>query len=194
MARPEFALKRSILTQTIKKAYRKVKPKIPSRTLRQALRWEVTPRPRAFLEVPHYWAVYYHEGVRGPIRPRRSKYLVWFQKAKDDPRLNNGVGPVRGRDIRRLTKQQWEDGLRRNYLRRRRGLRPFMIVVRSKRGFRGVPFFNRAFSPAGFGSGGLIRDMEKIAIQEFDKYLKGLFKRAKLKPSKQVVIKDKVKL
>lgn len=178
MASPEFALKRTIVTRLTKRAYRRVKPLIPSRTLRKALFWEVTPRPRGFLEVPHYWAVYYHRGT-GIIAPVRAKYLVWYQRAIDDPRLNKGKGPERARFIKRLTKDQWEEGLRRNYLRRKKGLRPFMLVSKARKGLPGVPFYDAALGSFG-GSGGLLGEARKIGLQEFNKYIKKVFRDLKI--------------
>lgn len=76
------------------------------------------------LGVPHYWAVYIHQGY-GPFltrweagkdplpgQTRRPKWLVWFDNPADDPRLMTGY-PVRETDIVRLTKEQWRAVVRR---------------------------------------------------------------------------------
>ena len=59
--------------------------------------------------VPHYWAVYYHDGTDGfgPTGGRR--FLVWFPRnaLDNDPRLG-GQWPIRYSDWRRLTKEEFK--------------------------------------------------------------------------------------
>ena len=88
-------------------ARRQTRQVLQSRTLRRALacRLEKTgPRVRtARLSVPHYWAVYYHDGRR-PIRPRRGKFLVYFRNVEDDPRLGGATAsPERHAQTKRLS-------------------------------------------------------------------------------------------
>ena len=87
-------------------ARRQTRQLIQSRTLRRALacRLEKTgPRIRtARLSVPHYWAIYYHDG-RGPIRPRNGKFLVYFRNVEDDPRLGGATAsPERHAQTKKL--------------------------------------------------------------------------------------------
>lgn len=81
-----------------REAQRIVRRDIGSRTLSRALRCRLDPSPAgvtvARLAVPHYWAIYYHDG-RGPIRPRRKKFLVYFRSIEDDPRVSGTASPQR---------------------------------------------------------------------------------------------------
>lgn len=113
---------------------RKARPRIGSRTLRDALEFFVDDIneeiAEGMLNVPHFWAIYSHDGRRSfkhPLAP--NKKLVWYENRQDDPRLKNGHSPVNESDIRRLTPGEYREGLRRNRIRRRNGQQPFMIVV-----------------------------------------------------------------
>lgn len=79
-----------------------------------------TDRPGGKLYVPHYWALYVHEG-RGPFGAPSPHYpgrpatiLCWFKDPKDDPRLNDGKAPERMADVRRLTKDEFRDWVDKN--------------------------------------------------------------------------------
>jgi len=85
---------------------------LESRTLRRALTCRVDATGAtvdAILSVPHYWAVYYHDG-RGSITAKKGKFLVWFASIEDDPRVNTTGYPVRVTDRRklRLSKEQFK--------------------------------------------------------------------------------------
>lgn len=82
----------------------------------------------ADLTIPHYWAIYVHDG-RGPVRPVRRSWLVWFTNPRDDPRLRGGY-PVRESDIIRLTRDEFQQGLEENRARAAAGLPPYMIVTK----------------------------------------------------------------
>lgn len=119
-----FGLTRRLLTR----ARTAVRPLIPSETLREALEVHLDPfEPQGYLEIPHYWAIYVHDG-RGPFGPRRAKVLVWFTNPEDDPRLR--PPPVRYAQWRPLTKAEFQHGLQRNAEHRLLGLPPYMIVRR----------------------------------------------------------------
>jgi len=62
----------------------------------------------AAVEVPFYWAQYYHDG-RGPVRARPGHKIVYFVDPDDDPRINGAARnyPKRASDIKRLTKRQF---------------------------------------------------------------------------------------
>jgi hypothetical protein len=65
-------------------------PKIRSKTLRRYLRqYQAVHGRRGYLNVPQFWAWYYHDG-RGPASSPSGKYLVWFRNPKKDPRLAGG--------------------------------------------------------------------------------------------------------
>lgn len=105
-------LQRQMLEALVQAAARHARGAISSETLRQALRAEVLTDRTARLLVPHYWALYQHDG-RGVAFPRRSVFLVYFVDPKDDPRLEGGY-PVRLSDVRRLSKEEFQDGQQRN--------------------------------------------------------------------------------
>lgn len=74
-----------------------------SKTLANAMRVRIGPKAgHANVYIPHYFAVYVHDGVsapRSPPAPRRA--YVWFANPKDDPRLSGGVTPERFAQIKR---------------------------------------------------------------------------------------------
>lgn len=93
-------------------ALRMARKAIPSQTLKDALVFEKLTLDKARLFIPHYWALYQHDG-RGPVYPRRATVLVYYADPADDPRLVDGY-PVRMSDIRRLSYADWAEGWRRN--------------------------------------------------------------------------------
>jgi hypothetical protein len=107
-----LAIRKEMLEALVRAAARHVRGSIDSATLRQALRAEVVNAQTARLLIPHYWALYQHDG-RGVGFPRRSVFLVYFVDPNDDPRLEGGY-PVRLNDVRRLTKDEFRDGQQRN--------------------------------------------------------------------------------
>lgn len=119
-----------------------VRGMIPSRQLRAALELIIEENEgRAILFIPHYWAVFYHDG-RGKVRPQTAKKLVFFDNKNDDPRLRGGRYPETLAQVRRLTRNEYARGLRINRERRRRGQRPFMFVVDSVGPSSPNPFFD----------------------------------------------------
>lgn len=124
-----------------------VRTMIGSSTLRDAARLVIGPQlgpdgeASAAIVIPHYWAVYYHDG-RGGFAAPEGRFLVYFADADDDPRLDGGY-PVRAQDIVRLTRAQFYDGLARNRERAEAGEGPFMFVVRSVGPAGAHPFFDR---------------------------------------------------
>ncbi len=87
-------------------ARRDTRPRIESSTLRKALNCRLDSRPSplvalARLSVPHYWAVYYHDG-RGPVFPRKKKVLVYYRSIEDDPRVTGTTSPERFKDTKAL--------------------------------------------------------------------------------------------
>lgn len=143
MALNKEELMREILTAVGEAELSRVKQFIGSRTLREAIFLAVyASLDEAKLIVPHYWAVYYHDG-RGAISPTSASKLVFFdQPLENDPRLL-GAYPRRSSEIRRLTREEFEEGLQRNAERRAQGLGPFMFVVDAVGPSRPHPFFEQ---------------------------------------------------
>ncbi len=108
---------------------------LESGTLRRALNCRVDATGadvEAILSVPHYWAIYYHDG-RGEIRAKKGKVLVWFASIEDDPRVNASGHPIRVSDRKklRLSKTQF-----------RRLQKAGKLIVSTKSGpAKGKPFY-----------------------------------------------------
>lgn len=131
----EQFLQRS-LSLLLEEAYRRYLPRIPSRTLRNAMEIVLEADDlrdnEGALFIPHYWAEYLHDG-RGPVQPRQAKFIVFFRRPQDDPRLSRGY-PIRVSDVRRLTKSEFDQGLARNRRNAELGLPPHMYVLKDERG------------------------------------------------------------
>lgn len=113
-----------------------LKSVIPSKTLANAVtvRSRLKPRPGLAMNIPHYWAKYYHDGS-GPVSMPKGQYMVWFRDPKDDPRLKGGH-PVKKSDVRSLN-------ISRSHFTSL--VREGKLVVRASVGRRkGTPFIPRA--------------------------------------------------
>lgn len=147
----------------------RARPLIPSETLAEALRIVAGDEPSTvFLEIPHYWAVYVHDG-RGSFGPRRAEWLVWFRDKLMDPRTNFGTHyPIREADIQRLSKEQFQYGLELNRQARARGERVPMIVAKFQpRIMQGVPFFSDGLAEFSSEAAPLIKE-------EFESFLESV--------------------
>lgn len=160
------------------RALQRVRPLIESRTLREALRAQYIGR-RCFLGVPHYWAIYYHDG-RGPAYPRkRTRWLVWYPNPKNDPR-HRGIYPVRRKEIRSLRDvgYSWDDIMR--------DVRAGIAVIakvspRNEGRVAGHPFFKRGLT--GFfnrGSFDRVNLFRRLLRQEIPEAFERRTKRVKL--------------
>lgn len=115
--------------------------KVKSTQLRQALalkQYKTTKNQSQWaVYIPHYWAVYYHDGRR-PVKAKKGKRMVFFKNPKDDPR-HHGKYPERLKQKRslRLSKQEF------------RRLRPKMVIARKVKGTTGEFFFDNRFGMAG---------------------------------------------
>jgi len=119
-----------------------VRTMIGSSTLRAAASLIVDAQTgTATIFIPHYWAVYYHDGRAGFAAPG-GRVLVFFADPEDDPRLEAGY-PIREADIRRLTRDEFYAGLAENEARAFAGGEPFMFVVRSVGPAPAHPFFEQ---------------------------------------------------
>lgn len=104
--------KRRLARRLGQAALRKARPRVSrsSETLARSMQVNVFRLPgrlgtvQASVHIPHYWAVYVHDGRR-PFR--KGRYMVWWRNPKLDPRLQNGKSPRRARNVRRLTRDQF---------------------------------------------------------------------------------------
>ncbi len=163
--------KKRLVTKMAENAAHKAFFLIPSKTLREAMTVEfvsddgITTEGR--LHIPHYWAVYLHDG-RGPVTQVNSSVLIWFENPKDDPRIKGGKKyPVAREDIQSMTsfRVAYEKGLRENNRRREQGLPPFMIVVKRAGPAKGDPFFAE-------GMKGFASEITPLVHREFDSWLR----------------------
>jgi hypothetical protein len=139
-----------ILRKSLEVAEQKAKGFCRSRQLRRAINRQIitisAEEAGGKLNVPHYWAIYYHEG-RQVIRPVSASMLVWFRNPNNDPRLKGGLSPVYRSDIRKLTKAEFQFWSEENRRARKRGAPvPMIVVKRSPRSgqpsWKGNPFFS----------------------------------------------------
>lgn len=93
-------------------ALQHVTPKIRSRTLQRAIRYERVTLRRGRLFIPHFWAIYQHDGRDG-VKVKNARSLVYFVNPADDPRLA-GRYPVKLSQIKKLTKEQFRAGMQKN--------------------------------------------------------------------------------
>lgn len=147
----------------------RAKKLIGSRTLKAAIRLIINEsEERADLFIPHYWAVWYHDG-RGRVSPVNARKLVFFDNKNNDPRIRGGRLPVTEAQVRRLTREQYREGLRINQERARRGQRPFMFVVDSVRKSRPRPFFRRLEEGAAKRADAIVFEVfERELLRELD--------------------------
>lgn len=122
------------------------------------------------LYIPHYWALYVHDG-RGPFGPRRAKvkYLCWFRDPKLDPRLDNGRSPQRYKDVKRLNREQFYFWLAKNREAQRAGMPVPMIVTR----FYPFPTYPKRFFDNDVG-GGMVafpQKAKRLIEGEFNKHV-----------------------
>jgi hypothetical protein len=115
--------------------------------LQKAVNYFVEPSGNiAWVQIPHYWAVFLNDGRSRITKGPESGWLVWFQHPTDDPRTAFGRRfPVRERHVRRLTKAQFRKGMEENRRRAALGREPFMIVVKTSGPTSGKKFMERAF-------------------------------------------------
>jgi hypothetical protein len=148
----------------------RAKASVGSMTLRRAMRLIIEEsEARANLFIPHFWAVYYHDG-HGSISPRNARKLVFFDDPNDDPRLNGGVSPERASSLRRLTKAQYIEGLVQNQRRAAAGGRPFMYVVDRVGPQSPKPFFNQLKNGAADRAAPVIlREFEAELLRQIDR-------------------------
>lgn len=160
---------RKILEELGTRELARAKRLIGSRTLKAAVRLIIDEsEQRADLFIPHYWAVWYHDG-RGRVSPVNARKLVFFDNKNNDPRIPGGRLPVTEQQVRRLTREQYREGLRINQERAARGQRPFMFVVDSVRRSRPRPFFKKLEQGAAMRADAVVRRIfERELLSDLD--------------------------
>lgn len=167
--------KLDLLDKLLRRADVVIRPRIPSTTLRSAMRQRIdlsnNRRAKGDLFIPHFWAVMVHDGTRS-FGPKAANFLVYFVNEADDPRKPT---PERAADVRRLTREEFQAGVAEN--RRLEQLNPgggpqqHMIVVKTPRGRPGRvaakparPFFSE-------GGRGFESQVDNIVFREFDAFV-----------------------
>jgi len=161
------------------------RPSIPSSTLRRDLQAELDPSGlTAFVVSPYYWALHVHDGTKAVWRAPTSqgkRVYVFFRNKRDDPRTDGARHyPRRASQLRSLTDDEYRHGLQRNRERRKRGLPPFMFVVKSVRSPTPIPgagFFDPARGMRGFTQRGeeiIAEELGSLIRQELRGYTESL--------------------
>lgn len=114
-------------------------------------------RSTFFVEVPFYWALYYHDG-RGSIKARPGKYLAFFKNPERDPRIQGGY-PVRAADVRSL-----RDAISKSEFRRLVDSGELILAKRVGPA-KAHPFFTQ-------GMAMVVRDAGAIARQELTQFVR----------------------
>lgn len=179
-ARTEGQLKAHIAREIGEAALAQAKPEVAraSNQLASALRL-VIERPAgakgnvvARVRIPHYWAIYVHDG-RGPFRKER--FMVWWKNPKRDPRLKDGLSPVRASQVRRLTRAQWLQALQEREDWISSGGDPYdapVIITKAvRRATKPRPFFSNG--PGG-GMQGFVNQANKIGRDIFSAHVREL--------------------
>jgi hypothetical protein len=148
-----LALKKQLVRRMGLFAIAYVRPKIPSKTLRRGLLFFPTSEVLGYVYLPHYWALYVHDG-RGPFRMPAGSVMCWFRDPSNDPRLRGfgGQTPPRKIQLPRLTKSQFEFWLEENRRAIERGDQPPMIVTKQiNKPTKATPFFSNEPGGGMFG-------------------------------------------
>lgn len=108
-----------ILDRLLPAAFAKALPRMGSKQLAASLNTskakETDTSAEGRLNVPHYWAPFYHSrDLRGVVAPKQASKLIWFRDKTKDPRLVNGLSPVNKSEVRHLTKDGLREGARLN--------------------------------------------------------------------------------
>ena len=125
---------RSLLKVLAKEGVKRVRPHIPSKTLQAALtvRLDQARSDRAYLYIPHYWAIYVHDGRGAPFGPPPSgkPFYIDFSNPKDDPRLaaHGGQTPPRVAQLRSLSSEEFKRFAKLSRAAKKAGAPPIMLV------------------------------------------------------------------
>ena len=99
-----------ILDRLLPAAFAKALPRMGSKQLAASLNTskdqETDTGASGKMNVPHYWAPFYHSrDRRGVTKPSTAAKLIWFRNKSQDPRLVSGLSPVNKSEVRHLTKE-----------------------------------------------------------------------------------------
>jgi hypothetical protein len=178
MSRRDETFKRRLVGRLAREGMKIARPNIRkgvgsgfgSKTLASALRVNIYNNETAALYIPHYWAIFVHDG-RGGFGPKNQGFYVWFRDPNDDPRLIGGKTPERLYQKRRLTAAEYREGLRRNRRHLDNGGDPYdmpMIVTRIvRRGMAPSQFFSNRHGMRGFA-----KRAGTIAKRDFSAHVK----------------------
>lgn len=174
------AFQRRLLNEIGRAARRKVRPLIrtykgkPIRQLQRALRLVLVSDDKAVLRIPHYWAVYVHDGRNAPFGPRTSVFLIWWKDPRQDPRLSGGQTPERASQLRSLTPDEFRDAVQARDDALRAGREsPVVITRRVRRQTPPSRFFGNG---PGEGMAGFVVEANRIGQQEFKRFALNLLK------------------
>lgn len=175
MADEFLDFKRRLLKRLGREAKNYVRPKIssykgkPIHALREALEARVE-LDSVVVSIPHFWAVYVHDGRKAPFGPKRGSFLIWWKDPTKDPRLRGGVTPKRASQLRRLTPRQFREALRDNARAINEGREPPVVITRRvRKATPPSPFFS---NEAGGGMRGFKESVGPAALKMFRRELK----------------------
>ena len=127
------ALRRELTLRLGTEALRRAKGACGSKTLRESMVLVRTDDTFLRVFVPHYWALFYHEGSKAI----EGVNMVWFKDKTADPRTAFGTRyPIRVDEIQHLTKEEFKKA-------RREGK---IIVTKRRKARPGRPFFDEGLA------------------------------------------------
>lgn len=131
----------------------KSRPLIPSSTLRDALLIDETALDSNTISlfIPHYWALYVHDGRGAPFGPIKGRYLIWWRNPAEDPRFPGRQTPERHKSIRKLTRGEFKKAFKIFRDAMKAGtVSPVVIVKQVRKETKGSFFFDNRQGMAGF--------------------------------------------
>lgn len=148
----------------------------PIRALQKALRVQIVGPDEVQLQIPHFWAVYVHDGREAPVRPQVATFMIWWENPREDPRLRpTGVTPQRASQIRHLTADEFREALAtfRSYT--AAGFKSPVIVRRHvTKPTPPSPFFS---NEVGGGMHGFVKKANEVGGVEARREILGLLKK-----------------
>ena len=172
---------RRLLKRLGQAAMERVRPRIvsykgkPIQALQRALQAIVVSDTELKLRVPHFWAIYVHDGRKAPVYPQHSAFMIWWKDPRQDPRLNGGVTPERASSLRHLTTQQFRDAMRLFREAQESGAEsPVVITPIVRRSTPPSPFFS---NEAGGGMHGFVTRANRVGLPEFRSFALTLLKK-----------------
>lgn len=141
-----------------------------SNTLARAMRAIADTPDLGRIEVPHYWALYVHDG-RGAFA--KQTLMVWFRDPRDDPRLQLGKTPRRASQLRNLSRAQFADAMAKRDAWIKGGGDPYdspvIITKVIRKSTAAFPFFG---NEPGEGMFGFVYDANRLGAEEFSQLVR----------------------